>query len=358
MGNKISRRKFFEQTAGISLSASLLGKFPNIITKKRAQRFSGPIIINSHGGRGSLGMEANKIGWDILSGGGNALDAVEKTTNFIEVNPNDSSVGYGGLPNEAGIVELDSSIIDGKTYNMGAVGSLRNIKTPSSVARLVMERTDHIFLVGEGALRFAKMHGFKEENLLTDSSRERWLRWKETVSERDDYFPPKDNDSSNNDIDDEEDASRPTGTVNVLGIDENNDISGITSTSGLAFKIPGRVGDSPIIGAGLYVDNKVGAAGATGRGEEVIKICGSFLLVEFMRNGMSPQEACEAVCKRIIENYGGPDKINFSDKFVAINKNGELGCATLRGRRDRPPTMAVRDSSGERLYTGTVVITE
>jgi len=348
MINKISRRKFFKQSAGLSMGASFISKFPNIITKKGINRFEGPIIINSHGGRASLGIKGNEIGWGILSSGGTALDAIEKTTNFIEVDPNDSSVGYGGLPNYEGIVELDASIIDGKTYNMGAVASLRNIKTPSSVARLVMERTDHIFLVAEGALKFAKMHGFKEEDLLTERSRQRWLVWRENLSKTDDYLAPP--------VRKEEDEDRATGTINVLSIDSNGDVAGITSTSGLAFKIPGRVGDSPIIGAGLYVDNKVGAAGATGRGEEVIKVCGSFLLIEFMRNGMSAQEACEAVCKRIIGNYGGPQNVNFSDKFTAISKNGDLGCASIRGRKNNPPSIAVRDAKGERLYEGTVII--
>ncbi|RKY83067.1 asparaginase [candidate division KSB1 bacterium] len=345
MKDKISRRNFLKHSAGIGLGASFLGKFPYIITGRKKTYFQGPIIINSHGRRG--GAEANKVGWEILSSGGSALDAVEKATNVVETNPEDTSVGYGGLPNYEGVVELDASVVDGKSYNMGAVGALRNIKTPCSVARLVMERTDHIFLVGEGALRFAKMHGFKEYNLLTEKARKIWLRWKEHLNDNDDYFPPADDDYG---------LKRPTGTINVLAIDKNGDIAGITSTSGLAFKVPGRVGDSPIIGAGLYVDNNVGAAGATGRGEEVIKVCGSFLVVENMRNGMSPQKACEDVCHRIINNYGGPQNVKFNDKFIAINKNGEIGCAAIRGRKERPPTVAVRDANGERTYKGKYII--
>ena len=169
----------------------------------------------------------------------------------------DTSVGYGGLPNEDGVVQLDASIMYGPNHNCGSVAALEGIKTPSSVARLVMERTDHIHLVAEGAQNFARMHGFKIENLLTESTRKIWVKWKENLSDKDDYFPP---DGGNYD------RERTTGTINILAVDKNSDIAGITTTSGLAWKIPGRVGDSPIIGAGLYLDNKVGAVAATVRG--------------------------------------------------------------------------------------------
>ena len=188
-----------------------------------------------------------------------------------------------------------------------------------------MERTDHIHLVGKGAQEFAIMHGFKIENLLTEKTRKIWVRWRENLSDKDDYFPPKDETKLD---------KRTTGTINVLGVDSNGDIAGITTTSGLAWKIPGRVGDSPIIGAGLYLDNEVGAVGATGRGEEMIRSCGSFLGVELMRNGLSPQEACEEVCKRIIDINGGISKVDFNDKIVALGKNGEVGCASIRERKD------------------------
>ncbi|MFC1564177.1 N(4)-(beta-N-acetylglucosaminyl)-L-asparaginase, partial [candidate division KSB1 bacterium] len=322
-----------------------------------------PIIINSHGReeRDSLGEQGNRSAWSILDEGGTALDAVEKCTNTIEVDPDDSSVGYGGLPNENGVVQLDATIFDGKTYNYGAVGCLENIKNPSSVARLVMERTDHIMLVDKGALEFAKMHGFKEENLLTEKSRQRWLSWKENLSDQDDWFPPKeekegDDNKSEEDRQYEEDLwkGRITGTVNVIAVDKTGNIAGITSTSGLAWKIPGRLGDSPIIGAGLYGDNAIGGAGATGRGEEVIKTCGSFLLVEFMRNGMSPQQACEAVCQRIIDNYNG--RVDFSDKFVALNKEGELGCAQIRGNVGSAPKMACMTEGNHFIYEGKTMI--
>jgi N4-(beta-N-acetylglucosaminyl)-L-asparaginase len=229
--------------------------------------------------------------WATLQETESILDAVEIGSNVCELDPTDTSVGYGGLPNERGVVALDASIMYGPTYKCGSVAGLENIKKACSVARLVMERTDHAMLVGAGALEFAKAHGFPEENLLTEESRITWLKWKENLSKDDDWLPPSDGIYHKKD--------RKGGTINVMGIGMKGDVAGITTTSGLFGKIPGRIGDSPIIGAGLYVDNEVGAAGATGRGEELIRTCGSFLLVEKMRAGMSPQQACEAVIERI-----------------------------------------------------------
>ena len=288
-----SRRKFIKKIAAVGATAPFIS---NIKAKENSNK--GPIIICSRGNE--WGEKVLKPGWDILSNNGSLLDAIEKSANVTELDPNDTSVGYGGLPNEHGVVQLDASIMYGPTHNCGSVGALEGIKTPCSVARLVMERTDHIHIMGKGAQNFAKAHGFKIENLLTEKSRKIWLRWKENISDKDDWFPPKNNDY---------DKKRTTGTINVLAVDSNNDVAGITTTSGLAYKIPGRVGDSPIIGAGLYVDNEVGAAGATGRGEEILRTCGSFFVVEQMRNGKTPQEACEALCKRIIDINGGPKNI-------------------------------------------------
>ena len=277
------------------------------------------------------------------------MDAIEKAANVTELDPADSSVGYGGLPNEEGVVTLDASFMDGKTHNCGSVGAIEKIKTPSSVARLVMERTDHIHIVGEGALRFARAHGFAEENLLTDRSRRIWLRWKENLSDKDDWFPPEDGDYGL--------EKRPTGTINILGFDANRDIAGCTTTSGLFGKIVGRIGDSPIIGAGLYVDNEVGAAGATGRGEEVIRSCGSFYLIERMRSGMSAQEACEAACQRIIDINGGAANVNFNDKFVAIGKNGDVGCAQIQGNDNwKPEASYWTAKEGVKVVVGTYQI--
>jgi len=363
--DSINRRTFLKTTgiAGIGLTVlSGTGAVYGQDTKKTVTRR--PLILNSHGGssRRQLGSSGNSSAWQILSGGGTALDAVEKCANTIEVDPSDNSVGYGGLPNEDGVVQLDASCADGKTYGFGAVGALENIKTPSSVARLVMERSDHILLVSAGALKFAKMHGFKEENLLTEESRKAWVRWKENLSQDDDLGPQK---KKNVNTGSDTQASlmdeiyspygRIYGTVNILAVDKNGDIAGITTTSGLSYKLSGRLGDSPIIGAGLYVDNKIGAAGATGRGEEVIKICGSFLVIEFLRQGKSPQEACELVCKRIIDNYNGD--VDFNDKFVAINKNGDIGCAQIMAPKGNLPELIYIDGiGGNKVYQGVTII--
>jgi N4-(beta-N-acetylglucosaminyl)-L-asparaginase len=298
------------------------------------------------------GRQVTQAGWDILSEGGNIIAAVENGTNVVELDPEDTTVGYGGLPNEEGVVELDASIMYGPTHNCGAVAALRNIKTPTSVARLVMERSDHMMLVGKGAQRFATAHGFKKEDLLSEKARLRWLEWKENLSDKDDWFPPQDGKY-------EEEGGRSHGTINVFAIDGNGDIAGVTSTSGLSFKIPGRVGDSPIIGAGLYLDNDVGAAGATGRGEEVIRTCGSFYVVEMMRQGMTPQEACEAACQRIIDINGGVEiirKNRINDKFVAVNKGGEIGCAMILGSREKPPQMSYINETGFHVVDGSILI--
>jgi len=304
-----------------------------------------PIILCSRGEK--WGKKVLKPGWSILKKNGSLLDAVEQSANITELDPEDGSVGFGGLPNENGVVQLDASIMYGPTHNCGSVAAIEGIKTPSSVARLVMERTDHIHIVGKGAQDFARVHGFKVENLLTERSRKSWLRWKENLSDKDDWFPPADGNY---------DSDRSTGTINVLAIDNAGDIAGITTTSGLAWKIPGRIGDSPIIGAGLYLDNEVGAAGATGRGEEILRTCGSFFVVEQMRAGKSPQDACEALCERIIYINGGRDKVNFNDKIVAVNKNGNVGCASILGGKGREPKLAYWSNKGFKVLKGTYII--
>ena len=335
-----SRRKFIKKIAAVGATAPFIS---NIKAKENSNK--GPIIICSRGNE--WGEKVLKPGWDILSNNGDLLDAIEKSANITELDPSDTSVGYGGLPNEDGIVQLDASIMYGPTHNCGSVGALEGIKTPCSVARLVMERTDHIHIMGKGAQDFARAHGFKIENLLTEKSRKIWLRWKENISDKDDWFPPKNNDY---------DKKRTTGTINVLAVDSNNDVAGITTTSGLAYKIPGRVGDSPIIGAGLYVDNEVGAAGATGRGEEILRTCGSFFVVEQMRNGKTPQQACEALCKRIIDINGGPKNVDFNDKIVALGKDGSIGCASITGRKGSEPKLAYWSNNGFNVLKGTYLI--
>jgi len=339
----IDRRKFIKSISALGISIPTMTS--ETFGKTKTVKKNNPIILCSRGEQ--WGRKVLKPGWDILRKNGELLDAIEKSANVTELDPNDTSVGYGGLPNEDGVVQLDAQIMNGPDHNCGSVACLEGIKTPCSVARLVMERTDHIHLVGKGAQDFARMHGFKVENLLTESTRKIWVKWKENLSDTDDYFPPADGNY---------DSDRSTGTINVLGVNNNGDVAGITTTSGLAWKIPGRVGDSPIIGAGLYVDNEVGAVGATGRGEEMIRSCGSFLGVEYMRNGMSPQEACEAVCKRIIDINGGPSKVDFNDKIVALSKDGDVGCASIQGRKGGEPTVATWSKKGFKATKGTYLI--
>ena len=339
----IDRRKFIKSISALGLSlpalnSSLLGK-PNASIKNN------PVILCSRGEK--WGKKVLRPGWDILRKNGSLLDAIELSANVTELDPDDTSVGYGGLPNMNGVVQLDASIMNGSDHNCGSVACIEGIKTPSSIARLVMERTDHIHLVGKGAQDFALMHGFKIENLLTEKTRKIWVKWRENLSDRDDYLPPLNSNRS---------GKRATGTINVLGLNNDGDIAGITTTSGLAWKIPGRIGDSPIIGAGLYVDNEVGAVGATGRGEEMIRSCGSFLGVELMRNGKSPQEACEEVCKRIVDINGGPSKVNFNDKIVALGKNGDVGCASIREKKGQNPEIATWSKKGFKVTKGTYLI--
>jgi N4-(beta-N-acetylglucosaminyl)-L-asparaginase len=349
MSRKISRRKFFNKSIGFGAGVLFFKDLKMISRGGSAGKI--PLIITSH--TNQTGQNAMKLGWEILAHGGTALDAVEKSTNTVEIDPEDVGVGYGGLPNEDGVVQLDASVMDGKTYNAGAVACIENIKTPCSVARIVMERTDHILLVGKGALEFAKKWGFKEENLLTEKAREIWLKWKENLNKDDDWGPPDhlrdlEISAKNNEI------AFNYGTTNHLAIDKNGDIAGITSTSGLSWKIPGRVGDSPIIGAGLYVDNDVGAAGATGRGEDVIKSCASYYIVMRMKQGRTPQEACEDAIRLIVDKYKKVNPTFFpSEKFVALNKKGEYGCAYLYGKK--PARMCVANENGVKIYTGSVV---
>jgi len=229
---------------------------------------------------------------------------------------------------------LDASVMHGPTGRGGAVAALRNIMHPSQVAKMVMERSDHVLIVGEGALKFAKAHGFKEQDLLTDESRAAWLKWKENLSNEDDWLPPHDVNTKGIGMI-QKAMERHWGTINCSAIDLAGNISSCTTTSGLSFKIPGRVGDSPILGAGLYVDNEVGAAGSTGRGEANLLACSSVMVVEFMRQGKSPEQACLSACerivhqtkmKRLLDDEGRP---NFDVRFYALNKRGEVGSASI-----------------------------
>jgi N4-(beta-N-acetylglucosaminyl)-L-asparaginase len=326
----MNRRNFFKSatTAGVSTIVANQILDPSRLMAQPARSIK-PVAIAS-----ANGLQATAKAISLIQEGADALDAVIAGVNIVEDDPKDNSVGYGGLPNEEGVVELDSSVMHGPTGRGGCVASLRNIKNPSKVAKVVMERSDHVLMVGEGALRFAKAHGFKEENLLTEESRQAWLKWKENLSTTDDWLPPHDLESKNIGMN-LKSVIRNHGTINCNAIDLRGGISGCTTTSGLAFKIPGRVGDSPILGAGLYVDNEVGAAGSTGRGEANLLACSSVMVVEYMRQGKSPEEACLMACqriaeqtrmKRLLDDKGRP---KFDVNFYAINKRGEFGGAAI-----------------------------
>ncbi|MBI4617582.1 MAG: N(4)-(beta-N-acetylglucosaminyl)-L-asparaginase [Planctomycetes bacterium] len=262
---------------------------------------TGPVVISTW----PHGVAANEAAGKILSEGGSALDAVEKGVNVCELDPAVSSVGLGGYPNEAGVVQLDASIMDGETRACGAVAALERVATPVSVARRVMEKTRHVLLVGAGALEFARAEGFEERELLTEESRRAWEAWKASREKKE---------------------GDPHDTIGMVAIDSRGRMAGACTTSGLPWKMPGRVGDSPIVGAGLYVDGKAGGAAATGVGEEVIRVAGSFLVVERMRAGDHPQAAVEAALARIVENSGTRHQV----AFVALDRAGRIGAASIK----------------------------
>lgn len=359
---RFSRRRFFWGLAGLSATLPFLGRSAGARARAAAAP-NRPIIVTSKTSA-AVREKITTAGMDALKAGGYALDAAEKATNLSEADPIDNTVGYGGDPNEEGFLQLDASIMSGRDgCAAGAVAAIENIKTPCSVARLVMERTDHLLLVGKGALKFAKMHGFKEEDLLTDEARKHWLEWKENLNPRDYYFPPKKKSGStgtDRGLEELRHRLEDLDSITVLVLDGNGDIAGATSTVGHHFKVVGRVGDSPIIGAGLYVDNAVGAAGATGHGEEIVKHCASFHVVEKMREGMSPQQASEYVCKRAIERHDGNPLFNF--KLVAVNKTGEYGCCAIRGRLDEKrttllgPGFFIHDTTSARYEDGRALL--
>ncbi|UCE41808.1 MAG: N(4)-(beta-N-acetylglucosaminyl)-L-asparaginase [Candidatus Aminicenantes bacterium] len=346
--DKITRRNFVVSLMKTGVILPIIGK--GGMERRLGQgRTKLPLIMTSKTNP-AVKEQITATAWEVLQKGGTPMDAAEKATNVSEIDPRDPTVGYGGDPNEEGFLQLDASAMDGSDHNnAGAVAALENIKTPCSVARLVMERTDHLMLVGKGALQFAKMHGFKEENLLTEEARRHWVEWKENLSNRDYYISPR-----------KKHKLEEGGTINVLVLDEKGDIAGVTSTVGHHFKIVGRVGDSPIIGAGLYVDNDVGAAGATGHGAEAIKVCASFLAVEKMREGYSPQSACRYVCQRVIDRHGG--KPLFGLKIVALTKNGDYGCCSIRGKIHKETGkviglgFSVHDANGHRTEAGEAIL--
>ena len=301
----MKRRDFLKKSAIVTTASALVGcdvkvDFKNVSSYKNGGL---PIVISTW----NHGIAANKVAMDVIKNGGNALDAVEAGVRVTESDPEMMSVGYGGLPDRDGHVTLDACIMD-HTGNCGAVSYLQHIKNPISVARKVMEETPHVMLSGKGALDFALKKGFKKENLLTEKAANLWKEWLVTSQ-----YKPIVN-IENHD------------TIGLLAIDEKRNISGACTTSGMAWKLHGRVGDSPIIGAGMYVDNEIGGACATGVGELVMKTLGSFLIVELMRQGMNPQEACEEAVMRIVskEEYK-----NMQVGYLAIDKNGNYGAYAI-----------------------------
>ncbi|HKY32696.1 MAG TPA: N(4)-(beta-N-acetylglucosaminyl)-L-asparaginase, partial [Candidatus Polarisedimenticolia bacterium] len=285
-----------------------------------------PIVIVSK----NKGPAAQRA-MELLREGADALDAVVAGVSLVEEDPDDLTVGYGGLPNERGVVELDASVMHGPTAMAGAVASLRNIKHPSRVARLVMQQTDHVLLVGEGALEFARAQGFPEENLLTEKARKIWLHWRQTHSDKDDWIAPPEAEWA----EEVKEHLRTSGTIHSGAIDARGNLSGVTSTSGLAFKMPGRVGDSPLIGCGLYVDNDVGSCGSIGRGEAVILSNGSHAVIENLRRGMTPEQAALKVLEWIADHTrlprlrkpdGRPD---FNVTFYVLDRRGRHAMASL-----------------------------
>jgi N4-(beta-N-acetylglucosaminyl)-L-asparaginase len=360
--NLWTRRKFFATTLASSALAGTANLFAKSLplsstTIPAAKR---PLIISSVNG-----LHALDKGMTVLKFGGDTLDAVIAAVTVAEDDPNDDSVGYGGLPNEDGVVELDASVMHGPTGRAGSVGSVQRVKNVARLAKTVMERTTHVMIVGDGARRFALDQGFEEMNLLTEHSRKIWLAWKARTNSN--WRPGTDSPEWKAtvaeifDHDPEQIAYAirviehpPTGTINCLAVSEKGEVSGTTTTSGMAWKIAGRVGDSPIIGAGLFVDNEVGAAGSTGKGEENIKVAGGHTVVEMMRKGMKPADACLEALGRVAHNYRG-DKTKlgtFHLYFYALNKDGEYGSASLWKNGYEPSKVAqfaVHDGTEARL---------
>lgn len=334
----LNRRDFLERSAAVAaagfvprLPSSKLFADPAPAPGFRAR----PCVVSS-----SNGIRGVKVAYDKLVAGEDPLDAVIAGVNIQELDPNDQSVGLGGLPNEEGVVQLDASCMHGPTRRAGSVACIESIATPSLVAKAVMDYTDHVMLVGDGARRFAKAMGFKEQELLTEKTRQDWMRWKSRLNANDAWL----------DHDDDLKIKFTTGTINMNAVTATGDLASVTTTSGMAWKVPGRIGDSPIIGAGQYCDNTVGAAGSTGRGEANIKTCASFLAVEFMRQGLTPEAALIKTLERVVAMtesrlLGPSGRPKFDLEFYAVTKDGRYAGATLySGGR-----FAVCDERGARL---------
>lgn len=322
----MANRRNFIKTAAIGSVAMALNSFKSNEDEIPFSdgKVNKPIVLSTW----NFGVKANGAAWEILKNNGRALDAVEAGVKIPEGDPTERSVGYGGRPDRDGRVTLDACIMD-ENSNIGSVACLEHIKHPISVARAVMEKTPHVMLVGDGALQFALSQGFQKENLLVEDSEKEWKEWLKTSQ-----YKPIAN-IENHD------------TIGMIALDSSGNLSGACTTSGMAFKMHGRVGDSPIIGAGLYVDNEIGAATATGHGEEVIRISGCHLVVELMRQGKSPQKACEEAVARIVKltKNRGKNLKDIQVGFIALNKKGEYGSYCIQGGFN----YAVNQTSGNKL---------
>ena len=310
-----NRRQFLKTG---TMAAAVLSAFPK---KIYAEEVSTPIVLSTW----NFGLKANEVAWDVLSKNGKSIDAVENGVKLVEADPSERSVGYGGRPDRDGFVTLDACIMD-HDQNIGSVACLQHIMHPISVARAVMEKTPHVMLVGEGALQFALKQGFKKENLLTPASEKEWKEWLKTSN-----YKPIVN-IENHD------------TIGMIALDMHGNLSGACTTSGMAFKMHGRVGDSPIIGAGLFVDNEIGAATATGHGEEIIRIAGCHLVVELMRQGRTPEEACREAVERVFKKQQKRAS-EIQVGFIALNRAGQYGSYCLQ----KGFSYAVHNNSGNRL---------
>jgi len=337
VSESLSRREFLG-TSSLVAAAAVVGTKSAAVGAPAVhiRPPSRPVAVAS-----ANGLRAVEHAGQLVTEGVDTLDAAIEGVKIQELDPEDSSVGYGGLPNEDGVVQLDASCMHGPSRRAGAVGALEGIKTPSVVAKYVLLYTNHVFLVGEGAKRFALSYGFKEEDLLTEASRERWLQWRANRGADDDWLDVPAT---------EQMVPRSTGTINCNVVNRNGDISSVTTTSGLAWKIPGRCGDSPLIGAGQYTDNDIGAAGSTGRGESNIKVCGAFLTVEFMRRGLKPADAALETLRRVVATseprlLDQRARPTFGLSFYAVNKEGEFGAATMT-----PDRYAAFDGETAALY--------
>ncbi|MBX9928889.1 MAG: N(4)-(beta-N-acetylglucosaminyl)-L-asparaginase [Gemmatimonadaceae bacterium] len=332
----LDRRTFLEKTAAVAAAGFLpRSAFPDARAWAPLPRAGRVCVVAS-----SNGLRGVKLAYDRILAGTDTLDAIIAGVNITELDPTDQSVGLGGLPNADGVVQLDASCMHGPTNRAGSVGCIEEIATPSLVAKAVMDYTAHVMLVGEGAKKFALAMGFRPQNLLTEQSRQDWLRWKANLNPGDAWLDRRDDVKIN----------FTHGTINMNAVNAAGDVSSVTTTSGWSYKIPGRLGDSPIIGAGQYTDNAVGAAGSTGQGELCIKACASFYIVEQMRLGKSPEQACLAAMERVMHMtearwLDGRGRPKYDVNFYAVAKDGRFGGASLYQGGE----FAVCDADGARV---------